>query len=114
MKAAASAAFLLAACGSTATGDGTAAPGNRIDCQPEGEAQFARVCTVEAFDSEEGRLLTIRKPDGGFRRLREIANGGVAAADGAERTRLTIRPDGEIEVEIGGDRFRLPAPVRVR
>ena len=104
-SAAAFAALMLAACAPEAPG----APESRIDCQPQGEARFARDCTVESLDSEEGRILTIRKPDGGFRRLRVIGDGVVAAADGAEGARLTVRPGGEIEVEIGGDRFRLPA-----
>jgi len=109
-SAAASAALMLAACAPEAPG----APENRIDCQPQGEAQFARVCSVESLDSEEGRILTIRKPDGGFRRLRVVGEGVFVAADGAEGTRLSVRPDGEIEVEIGGDRFRLPARMPVQ
>jgi hypothetical protein len=102
---------LLTSCGSPPP----AAPDSRIDCQPQGEAAFSRACTVETFDSDDGRLLTIRKPDGGFRRLRVTTDGrGVVAADGAERSRVTILPGNLIEVEIGGDRFRLPARVRAR
>ncbi|MEA3043770.1 MAG: hypothetical protein QOH47_1608 [Sphingomonadales bacterium] len=101
----------LASCGSPPA----VAPDHWIDCRPQGEAAFARACTVEAFDSDDGRLLTIRKPDGGFRRLRVTTDGsGVVAADGAERTRVAILPGNLIEVEIGGDRFRLPAQVRAR
>lgn len=115
--------MLLAACSAEEPGamaNGAAAPAagapdNRIDCRPQGEAEYARSCSVDIFASEEGRILTIRKADGGFRRLRVTADGrGVVAADGAERTRVAILPDGRIEVEIGGDRFRLPARVRAR
>jgi hypothetical protein len=103
--------LLLTSCGSPPP----AAPDTRIDCRPEGEAAFARVCTVETFASDDGRLLTIRKPDGGFRRLRVTTDGsGVVAADGAEPARVAILEDGRIEVEIGGDRFRLPAQVRAQ
>ena len=102
---------LLSSCGSPPA----AAPDHRIDCRPQGEAAFARACSVETSDGNAGRILTIRKPDGGFRRLRVTADGsGVAAADGAERSRVTILPGNLIEVEIGGDRFRLPARVRAR
>jgi hypothetical protein len=88
---------------------------DRIECQAEGEARFAPNCTMETADTADGRMLTIRKADGGFRRLRVTTDGtGVAAADGAERTHLTILPHGWIEVEIGGDRFRLPARVRAQ
>jgi hypothetical protein len=88
---------------------------DRIECQAEGEARFAHSCTVESVDTADGRLLTVRKADGGFRRLRVTTDGsGVVAADGAQRTHVTILPDSRIEVEIGGDRFRLPARVRAR
>ena len=57
----------------------------------------------------------VRKPDGGFRRLRVTRDGrGVVAADGAERAQVTIIADDRIEVSIGGDTFRLPATVRGR
>jgi hypothetical protein len=106
--------LLLASCGGPPPG-GAAAAGDRIECRAEGEAAFARSCTVETFDSDDGRLLTIRKADGGFRRLRVTTDGtGIVAADGAERTRVTVLPGNRIEVEIGGDRFRLPARVRAR
>jgi len=116
------AALMLAACGSAAEpgamANGAAAPApgepdNRIDCRPHDEAQFARGCTLDSADTAAGRILTIRKADGGFRRLRVTTDGsGVVAADGAERAHVTILPGGRIEVEIGGDRFRLPATIR--
>ena len=113
---------LLASCGSrpAVESNGAAAPeqgapDNRIDCRPVGQAGFERTCTVERADSPEGRIITIRKADGGFRRLRMTNDGtGVAAADGAEQAHVSILPDQRIEVEIGGDRFRLPARVQAR
>jgi hypothetical protein len=118
------AALSLAACGSAdppaAITNGAAAPeagapDRRIDCRAEGEAGFARICSVESADTADGRILTIRKADGGFRRLRVTTDGrGVVAADGAERTHVTILSDGRIEVEIGGDRFRLPGRAQAR
>ena len=117
------AAGLLAACNGQPPGEmanGAAAPpagapDNRIDCRA-GEAEgFERACTVETAAGADGRILTIRKADGGFRRLRVTTDGrGVVAADGAERSHVAILPDGRIEVEIGGDHFRLPARVRAR
>jgi hypothetical protein len=113
---------LLASCSSqpTVESNGAAAPApgevdNRIECRTAGDAAFARNCTVERADSSDGRILTIRKADGGFRRLRVTTDGrGVAAADGAEQAHVSILPDQRIEVEIGGDRFRLPARVQAR
>lgn len=114
--------LLLAACGGGAPpaqdSNGAAAPppgepDNRIDCQAAGAAAFERACTVESAAGPDGRVLTIRKADGGFRRLLITNDGrGVVAADGAETARVTLLPDRRIEVAIGGDRFRLPAVVR--
>ena len=90
-------------------------PDNRIDCRPAGQSAFTRTCTVERSDGPEGRILTIRKADGGFRRLRVQSDGtGVAAADGAEPAHVSLAPDQRILVEIGGDSFLLPARIRVR
>jgi hypothetical protein len=113
---------LLTACGGPADPrasptNGAAAPpagepDNRIECQPAGGAAFERACTVDSADSPRGRVLTIRKADGGFRRLLIGRDGGISAADGAEAANVTPRGPAGTEVEIGGDRFRLPAGVR--
>lgn len=110
--------LLIAACGHQpdVISNGAAGPAlgeadNRIDCAPAGAAAFARACSVEAEAAPGGRILTLRKADGGFRRLRVTAE-GIAAADGAELARVTRLADRRIEVEIGGDRFRLPASGR--
>lgn len=110
--------ILLAACGAAETsnlqGNGAAAPppgepDNRIACRPAGTRSFERACTVEGADSPQGRVLTIRKADGGFRRLLVSSDGRISAADGAEAAHIVWRGAGATEVEIGGDRFRLPA-----
>jgi hypothetical protein len=109
--------FLLAAvagCGDRAapTYGVTQDEGNRIECRFGGATQYERNCTFER-EGEGGSILVIRKPDGGFRRLRIVTDGrGVVAADGAEAARVTILASDLIEVEIGGDRFRLPATLR--
>jgi hypothetical protein len=103
--------LLLVSCGPASQQNAVSAADDRIDCQVEGSTAFEHNCIVEA----EGPLLTVRKPDGGFRRLRVATDGtGVAAADGAEQAVVTLLDDGRIEVAIGGDRFRLPARVRGR
>jgi hypothetical protein len=87
------------------------APDNRIECQVRGSATFARACSLATAERSDGLVLTIRKADGGFRRL-FVANDdrGVIAADGSEQADITLLGDGRIEVAIGGDRFRLPSP----
>jgi hypothetical protein len=114
--------ILLAACGGpadppAAPTNGAAAPppgepDNRIECQPAGAAAFERACTVESAEGPRGRVLTIRKADGGFRRLLVGRDGMISAADGAEAARTTPRGPAGTEVEIAGDRFRLPVGTR--
>jgi len=112
----------LAACGETESGEmpvaaaakaEAAVEDNRIECLLRGGEQFERFCTVDHEQRPEGRILVLRKPDGGFRRLLVATDGrGVVAADGAEPAVVSILGDDRIEVAIGGDRFRLPAQIR--
>ncbi len=95
--------LLLAACGQAPSSDVDAA---RIDCVT-GDAPLSRDCTIERTGTEEGAILTLRKPDGGFRRLLLTAD-GIEAADGAESAQVAELEDGRIEIAIGDDRFLLP------
>lgn len=84
----------------------------RIVCALGGGSDFARQCTVEEMATDQGTILTLRHPDGGFHRLLIIHDGrGVIAADGAEAAKVTVVDKGMIEVAIGGARYRLPARV---
>jgi hypothetical protein len=95
-----------AAQGATADDDG------RILCA-RGTAPLARVCTVDRERRDEGLVLTVRRPDGGFRRLLVTGDGrGVVAADGSEPAKVTVVDPGRIDVAIGEDRYQLPATVR--
>jgi hypothetical protein len=102
---------LLSACNKEAeTGS---ASRDRIDCRIGPATTFERVCSIEQGDSARGRVLTIRKPDGGFRRLLVTLDGrGVVAADGSEAATVNIHDRGRIDVAVGGDTFRLPATVQ--
>jgi len=108
--------LLLAACGAEPPGEmtnGAAAPAPgepdpRIECRLGAATAFERLCSVEVAEEGERRVLTVRKPDGGFRRLVMAGGGQVAAADGAEQPRSSQMSDGRTEVSIGGDIFRLP------
>ena len=115
----------LAACGSPDQSANTALIANveaqqqadaeddgRVLCA-RGDGQLQRTCTVEQVRDADGLVLTLRHPDGGFRRLRVTADGrGVIAADGAEPVKVTIVGPGDIEVAVGGDHYRLPATVK--
>ena len=86
-------------------------PDNRIECQVAGSANFTRTCSLDRAERPDRLLLTIRKSDGGFRRILAANDDrGLIAADGSERAEIALLNDGRIEVSIGGDRFRLPAP----
>lgn len=118
------AAFLLAACGEPRTDQAVLAKveaeqragrdaKGEIVCARAGSNDFARTCTVDRADSEAGLMLTLRHPDGAFRRLLVTRDGrGVVAADGAEKAVVKVIGTGEIEVTLGGDRYRLPATVK--
>ena len=116
---AAAALLLLAACGEADAPDeqGAAAPASaaqdRLECAVGGSTAFERACTVERSEGPEGLTLTLRAPDGSFRRLLVATDGrGVVAADGAEPAAVTPLSGNRIEVAIGGDRYRLPATVK--
>lgn len=110
----------LAACGREQQADTTVAaqrqatPANeaRIACA-RGNAALAASCTIEQAQGRDGAILTIRHPDGGFRRLLVTQDGrGVIAADGAEVARVSVLGADGIEVALGGDRYRLPATIK--
>jgi hypothetical protein len=85
----------------------------QIVCAQHGSNDFARVCTVDRVNSADGLVLTVSHPDGSFHRLLVTKDGrGVIAADGAEKAVVTILAPGRIEVELGGDRYQLPATVK--
>jgi hypothetical protein len=78
-------------------------------CAVEGAAELLPVCDRELVDG----LLTLRHPSGGFRRLQIMTDGrGVVAADGAEPASVMTIGTSLIEVNVGGDRYRLPAVVQ--
>jgi hypothetical protein len=111
---AAALALLLAACGGEETPEEqTVAEADRIECAVGGAETFERVCSIERMASAEGLTLTLRSPNGSFRRLLVTTDGrGVVAADGAEPAAVTPLSDNRIEVAIAGDRYRLPATVK--
>lgn len=105
--------LFLGACGGTAEEkSATLDDDGKIDCRVGADTQFTRFCSLERTRTEQGILITVRKPDGGFRRLLTTRDGrGVIAADGAEQAEVTIVADNLIEVAIAGDSFRLPARI---
>ena len=84
------------------------APAEHIACAIGG-GDYADVCTIDRTRTADGALLTIRHPDGGFRRLRVSGDGKtIAAADGAALAQVIGRGEAGIEIAIGDARYRLP------
>ena len=109
--------LFVSACGDQA--DGTSGTGtmaensSQIMCMVDGETQFAPLCTLRLSSGDQGQLLMLSSPSGGFRRLLVTGDGrGVVAADGAMTA--DVRPVGAklIEVTIGNDHYRIPANVK--
>lgn len=86
---------------------------DKIECRIGEATGFDRACLVERTVGADGLILTIRHPDGGFRRFRVTTDGrGVVAADGAEQATVTVEGGDGILVAVGGDTYRLPATVK--
>ena len=92
----------------------TASSDPRIPCAT-GTAPLAPDCTFSREATPAGLVVTIQRADGGFRRLLVTNDGrGVVAADGAQPARVSVAGPDQIEVALGGDRYRLPATIRAR
>lgn len=100
--------FALAACDKAPDPVGSQRSSGLVDCAVGAGAEWRRDCSIE----QEGELLTFRHADGGFRRFNILKDGhGLAAADGAEKARLTIIGKGQVELGVGVDRYRIPATI---
>lgn len=100
--------LMLSACSS---GEGyplAATDAESLDCALNGASDFAADCAVERSRHGEVLLLTVRHPDGGFRRFEVLNDGhGLAMADGAATARTTL--SGEmLELAVEADRYRFP------
>lgn len=98
--------LMLSACQADGSGK---AEGEAIACAIGAGSEMAPVCAVERGHDEAGLFLTIRQPDGGFRRLRSVA-GVWEAADGAFAAVSMNAENGQMEVAVEGDRYRLAGP----
>ena len=86
--------------------------GDIIPCAHPG-APLTPGCTVDRQTGATGTVLTLRHPDGAFRRFVIAKDGrGVISADGAEPARLTVTGANEIELSLAGDRYVLPATMK--
>jgi hypothetical protein len=81
----------------------------RIECAIGPGAEFGADCLVERDEADGVTVLTVRHPDGGFRRFEQMADGrGLSAFDGADPVEQELT-DELLEVSAAGDRYRFPA-----
>lgn len=97
----------LTACGGAEVQPPKAEP-ERIACAMNSVEPLAVTCTYERSQTAAGVVLTLRHPDGGFRRLLVSPDGTVTAADGAESVAVLASGSGEVEATVGGVRYRVP------
>lgn len=85
----------------------------KIECALDGAKDFQRNCTTERMATQNGQLLVIRHPNGGFRRFRVLTDGrGLEPADGFDATSIKVLDGGNIELSSADDRYRLPAKIK--
>ncbi len=85
----------------------------KIECALAGATKFMRICTTERVAGPDGQILSIRHPDGGFRRFKILTDGrGLTPAEGADATKISILDSGMIELSSGDDLYHLPAQVK--
>ncbi len=108
--------LVLASCGGPAVDPketGAKPEATTIACAIAGAKDFSQDCAIDQGAGKDGAILTLHHPGGGFRRLMITSDGrGVVAADGAETAVVTLISGGLIEVNLAGDRYRLPATVK--
>ncbi len=100
--------LLLAAC--TGGEGGEPLPeGEPVFCALAGSQQFVDQCRVERSTVDGAKVIVVRHPDGGFRRL-EVSQDGqnLLAADGADQSQSALKGD-RYEVILGDDRYVIPA-----
>ncbi|MGB7374473.1 hypothetical protein [Pontixanthobacter sp.] len=83
-----------------------------IECALGEGSEFGADCLVERSEVDGQKVLTIRHPDGGFRRFEQLTDGrGLAEMDGADTVSRSLE-DGTLLISIGPDRYRFPAAVK--
>lgn len=83
-----------------------------IDCALGEGSEFAPVCMVEREEIDGQKVLTVRHPDGGFRRFVQLDDGrGLEELDGADTVTRSL-DDTTLVISVGPDRYRFDANVR--
>ena len=83
-----------------------------IECALGEGSEFGPDCLVERSQVDGATVLTVRHPDGGFRRFEQLKDGtGIAELDGADIATRALEGD-TLLVTVGEDRYRFKVAVR--
>jgi hypothetical protein len=86
--------------------------GEHVPCALDGATEFSGSCAVDRSQVDGKLTLTVRHPDGAFRRFAVVTDGrGLAVADGAEQAVNTMQGD-KLAVTVADDRYLFPAKVK--
>lgn len=100
---------MLVACGQREVQAQAERGAETIECAIGPGSEYGPDCLVERVREGDSRILVVRHPDGGFRRLELLPDGGgVTAFDGADRVEQSFQGN-MLAVAVGGDRYRFPA-----
>lgn len=103
---------MLAACSPDVDQPQADAGAQTIDCALGEGSEFGPDCLVERNQVDGRTILTVRHPDGGFRRFEQVADGrGLIETDGADEATRSL-DDSVLEIGVGQDRYRFDAAVQ--
>jgi hypothetical protein len=97
-------AVLLTGCGERTRA--LEANGRDIACGPLGKPADV-TCRLDVVDDKGNLQLTLRQPEGGFRKLLWPKGGTLTASDGAEPLTTAPLAGGGVEARIGGWAYRI-------
>lgn len=99
---------MLSACSSGEEYPLAAADAESLYCALSDAPDFSADCALERSRHGEALFLTVRHPDGGFRRFEVLGDGrGLAVADGAVAAHTSLSGE-TLELAVGADRYRFP------
>lgn len=81
----------------------------KIECALGEGSQFGPDCLIERTVSDGQTIVTVRHPDGGFRRFEQLDDGrGLAEVDGADVATRSLEDD-TLLITVGEDQYRFAA-----
>lgn len=87
----------------------TNAQDNLLPCARVGGDDFAPECWFERAQSDDGPIIVVHRPDGGFQRFSIVGDDlALVAADGADEVNARVAGN-MLELTIGGYAYLFPA-----